>query len=150
MQLYIKRLLVLFCVATLAACSSNRVLLDASSTQPITTASLSQLDVGSRLVVTLFNESEQLKGKLLGVDGDGLKLEGPQRQNGSVSADITIALKDIQRLEQRHFSWVKNSFLLSGILLVMAAASVKNSVDKIGLGCSVPCMGPPSSSAPSQ
>jgi hypothetical protein len=148
MQHYFKRLFVLFCVVTLLACSSTRVLLDASSAQPITAAALSQLEEGSRLVVILFDKSEPVTGEFLGVDEVSLRLAGAKQQNGQTSADIIIALKNIQRLEQQHYSWVKNSFLVSGILLVIAAASVKSSLDNMGGDC-YSCTSRPSSSAPS-
>jgi hypothetical protein len=156
MHIYFKRLLVLFCVLALMACSTKRIVVDATPGQGASTTWIEQLAVGDRLVVTLQGEKEPLKGKYLGVEGDlgfegrSLKLEPPKQQNGQSAPEMSVALKDIQKVERKHYSWLKNSLLVTTILLLVAANSVKNSLDKMDLGCFAPCMGPPPSNAPSQ
>lgn len=154
MHIYFKRVLVLFCVVALMACSTKRILVDAThgqaNGQGTQTTWTEQLAVGDRLVVTLYSEKEPVKGKYLGFEGDSLKLEPPKQQNGQSAPEISVALKDIQRVERKHYSWLKNSLLVTTILLLLAANRVKNSLEDMDFGCFAPCMGPPPSSAPSQ
>jgi hypothetical protein len=112
------RLLVLFCCLSLQACTSTSLIYPAK-TESSESSWVQKIKVGDKLEVLLKGEKVPVTLKVTEITPTEIKGE-----NG-----VSVAIDKVVSVQEKHYSWVKNTFLTLGVLVVWAIIDIRNTVD---------------------
>ncbi len=112
------RLLVLCCCLSLQACTSTSLIYPAKS-ESSESSWVQKIKVGDNLEVLLKEEKAPVTMKVTEITPTEIKGE-----NG-----VSVSIDKVVSVHERHYSWIKNTFLTLGVLVIWAAVDVKNTVD---------------------
>lgn len=126
-KIILSRLVVLLCCISLQACTSTSLIYPVKS-EPIDSSWVKEIEIGDKLDILLKGEKDPVKLKVTEITSTAINGE-----NG-----VSIPLEKVERVEERHYSWVKNTFLVLGVILTWGILDVKNTVDDIDL-CNPSC-----------
>jgi hypothetical protein len=126
-KVILARLVVLLCCISFQACTSTSLIYPAK-TESLNFSLIKEIKVGDNLDILLKGEKDPIKLKVTEISPTEIKGE-----NG-----VSVSLEKVERIEERHYSWIKNTFVVLGLALVWGIVDVKNTVDDIDL-CNPTC-----------
>lgn len=125
----LKCLLLLFCCTCLLACTTRQLLHSSDTPTPHTQAWLAHIQIGDTLKIRQTGEREPLTIKVKEINNTYIL----SNEDTKVWIDAITSVEKVER------SWLKTTLLVVGILLVAAAASIKNGMDDMDFGCTANC-----------
>lgn len=118
------RLVVLLCCLSFQSCTSTKLI---HPTKTNNSSWLDSIKINDNLEILIVGESDPIKLKVTDIAPTEIKGE-----NG-----VVIPIEKVAKVEKRHYSWIKNTFLVMGLILIGGIADFKDSVDD--LGCKTNC-----------